>query len=320
MSPPAVASPGFLTQAHLVAKAGQAELGAVDEVRTGGPVSSFWSDAWRSLRKRPLFWASVALIAFIVFVALFPQVFTSESPRNGLLSRTMGDPEPGHPFGFDKQGYDIFARVIYGARASVIVGFLSALGTALIGTIIGLAAGYYGGWVDTILARITDIFFAIPIILAAIVVMQVFRDNATPLSIVAVIVAFAWTSVARISRGAAIEAKHSDFVTAAKALGVGRFKILLRHILPNCLAPIVVTATTSLGTYIVLEATLSFLGLGLPPEVMSWGQDISTAQQSLRVEPALLLYPAAALALTVLAFIMLGDAVRDALDPKSAKR
>ncbi|MDR0504960.1 MAG: ABC transporter permease [Bifidobacteriaceae bacterium] len=310
----------LLSQAHQFADPTKAQLGAVDELRTGGPASSFWADAWRALRRRPLFWVSVALIIFLLVMALFPSLFTSERPGPCPLARHLLPPEPGHPFGFDSQGCDIMMHVVYGARTSLQVGVLSALAVALIGTAIGLLAGYYGGWVDAILARVTDIFFALPIVLAAVVVMQVFRDHATALSMVAVIAMFAWTSVARIARGAAISTKQSDFVTASRALGLGRFRILLRHILPNSLAPIIITATTQLGTFIVLEATLSFLGIGLPTSIPSWGHDIATAQKALRIQPEVLFYPAGALALTVLAFIMLGDVVRDALDPKSAKR
>jgi oligopeptide transport system permease protein len=309
-----------LDQTHFFADPDAVVLGEVDQLDTTRASSSFWADAWRGLRRRPLFWISAALILLLLVVSFFPTLFTGEDPRYCDLSRSLGPSESGHPLGFDKQGCDVFARLIWGTRTSVEVGFFSALFTALIGTVVGLVAGYYGGWLDTILARITDIFFAIPTILAAIVVMQVFRGHATAMSIVLVISLFAWVSVARIARGAAISVRNADFITASKALGVSRLKIMVRHVLPNSLAPIIVTATTQLGTFIVLEATLSFLGLGLPPSVMSWGNDISTAQSLLRTQPEILFYPAGALALTVLAFIMLGDAVRDALDPKAASR
>ncbi|MCL2787397.1 MAG: ABC transporter permease [Micrococcales bacterium] len=309
-----------LDQSHFCADPEKTKLGAIDELRTEGPISSFWSDAWRALRRRPLFWISVFLIAALTMIALFPGIFTSESPTHCELGRSMDPSTSGHPLGFNRQGCDIWARVIYGARTSMTVGILSALFTALIGATVGQLAGYFGGWLDGILGRIVDIFYAVPIVLASVVVMQVFRDRATALSVVLVISLFAWTPVARVARGAAIEAKASDFVTASKALGLGKYAILLRHILPNSIAPIIVTATTSLGTFIVLEATLSFLGVGLPPSVLSWGHEIANAQVTVKTHISVLLYPAGALALTVLAFILLGDAVRDALDPKSATR
>ncbi|MDR2348763.1 MAG: ABC transporter permease [Bifidobacteriaceae bacterium] len=310
-------TPPAAPQDHFFADPDEVVLGAVDSFDTSKAPASFWSDAWAGLRRRPLFWAAAALTAAVLAVALFPSWFSSQDPQYCDLMRSLDPAAPGHPFGFDKQGCDVYSRVVNGARTSVSVGLLATLFASLIGTVIGAVAGYYGGWLDSILARVTDIFFAVPIILAAIVVMQVFRGRATVWSVVAVIALFAWVNVARIARGAVMEVKNADFVTAAKALGLSRLRILLRHVLPNAMAPIIVTATTQLGTFIVLESTLSFLGLGLPTSVVSWGQDIATAQSSLRDDPSLLFFPASALAVTVLAFIMMGDAVRDALDPKA---
>jgi oligopeptide transport system permease protein len=307
-------------QGHWVADPALTALKEVDALDTSRPPTSFWTDAWASLRRRPLFWAAGAIIVAVVVVAVFPGLFTREAPDYCVLARTLGEAEPGHILGFNKQGCDVFARLVYGARASVTVGVLSMLVTAVIGAVVGGLAGYYGGWLDTVLSRVTDIFFALPAILAAIVIMQVFRGRATALTVVAVIATFGWTQVARITRGAVMAVKASDFATASKALGLSRFRILVRHCMPNALAPIIVTATTQLGTFIVLEATLSFLGLGLPTSVMSWGNDIAQAQSLIRIHAQLLFWPAGALALTVLGFIMMGDAVRDALDPKTAKR
>ena len=159
-----------------------------------------------------------------------------------------------------------------------------------------------------------------PLVLAAIVVMQMFKDSRTIVTVVVVLAAFGWTNIARITRGAVMSVKNEEFVTAARAVGASRTRMLLNHILPNAAAPIIVYATVALGVFIVAEATLSFLGIGLPPSVVSWGGDISNAQVSLRNQPMVLFYPAMALALTVLSFIMMGDVVRDALDPKSRKR
>ena len=178
-------------------------------------------------------------------------------------------------------------------------------------------SGFFGGWVDGILSRLTDIFLALPILLGAIVVLQMFKTNGSIWKIILVMTLFGWTSVARIARGAVMEAKNLEFNTASTALGSTPWRNLFRHILPNSLAPIIVVGTTSLATYIVLEATLSFLGVGLPTTTVSWGGDISNAQSILRTDPMVLFYPSAALAITVLAFIMMGDAVKDALDPKS---
>lgn len=307
-------------QEYYVSATDEQGLGAVDAVPDDAAPSSMWGEAWRYLRKRPMFWASAVLILCAVLLAMFPQMFTSTDPRFCELSNSLAGPQPGHPFGFDRQGCDIYSRVIFGARASVTVGILTTIAVTILGTIIGSVAGYFGGIWDTILSRLTDIFFAVPLVLAAIVVMQMFKEQRTIWTVVIALSIFGWTNIARITRGAVMSVKNEEFVTAARAVGASKFKILTSHILPNAAAPIIVYATVALGTFIVAEATLSFLGIGLPSTVVSWGGDISAAQASLRTQPMVLFYPAIALALTVLSFIMMGDVVRDALDPKARRR
>lgn len=306
-------------QGHFVADAALTPLAVVDKVDETEAPSSLWRDAWNDLRRRPLFWVSAFLILLVAVVAFLPGIFTKNDPMYCVLSKSLASPEPGHPFGFDRQGCDVYARVIFGARASVTVGIVTTLAVVLLGGIVGALAGFYGGWLDSLLARLTDIFFAIPLVLAAIVVGQVFTGGGV-WRVIAVLAVFGWPQVARITRGAVMSVKNNDFITAAKSLGVSRWMTLVRHVVPNALAPVVVVATVSLGTFIVAEATLSFLGLGLPGSVLSWGAEISKAQVSLRTQPMILFYPSAALALTVLSFIMMGDVVRDALDPKARKR
>jgi oligopeptide transport system permease protein len=285
-----------------------------DAVRIARP-RSLWSDAWHDLRRNPMFMVSSALILLLILVALFPGLFASTDPTYCQLKHSVGGAAPGHPFGFDRQGCDIYSRVIHGARASVSVGILVTSGVVIIGGVIGALAAFYGGWLDSLLSRVTDVFFAIPLLLGAIVFLQAFPFR-NIWTVVAAIMLLGWPSVARIMRGAVISVKEADFVTAARALGASDMRILIRHILPNAIAPVIVVATISLGLFIVLEATLSYLGIGLPGSTVSWGGDISEAQASLRSAPHVLLYPSVALSITVLAFMLLGDAVRDALDPK----
>ena len=307
-------------QDHYVSDIDETGLGAVDAVPDEGAPSSMWGEAWKRLRRRPLFWFAATIIFFAITISLFPSLFTSQDPRYCVLSRSLGAPELwSHPFGFDKQGCDIYSRVIYGARASVSVGVLTTIAVVIIGGTIGAIAGYIGGWIDSLLSRITDVFFAIPLLLAAIVFMQMFKESRSIAMVVVVLSTFAWTSIARITRGSVMSAKNEEFVTAARATGASRGRILMSHIIPNSMAPIIVYATVALGTFIVSEASLSFMGIGLPTSVVSWGADISSAQTSLRTNPMVLFYPGAALALTVLSFIMMGDAVREALDPKARK-
>jgi len=306
-------------QEHVAQPLDDGALGAVDAVVTTSAPLGFWREAWRGMRRRPLFWVSAVLIVTVLLVAAFPGLFTSIDPRTCALSDALAPPRAGHPFGFDRQGCDIFSRTMYGARASVTVALLTTAIVAVVGTLTGAPAGYFGGWADTVLARLTDIFFAIPLVLAAIVIMSLASDR-TALTVALVLASFGWPPIARIARGTVMSVKNNEFVTAARSLGMGRGGILVRHVLPNSAAPIIVYATVALGTFIVAEATLSFLGIGLPPSTVSWGGDISQAQGAIRTDPGILLYPAGALALTVLGFIMMGDVVRDALDPKARTR
>lgn len=307
-------------QEHFVSETDETGLGAVDAVKDESASSSQWGEAWRYLRRRPLFWIAAVMILVAILLAIAPGLFTSTDPRLCELSKSLAPAEPGHPFGFNRQGCDIYARVIYGARASVAVGVLTTILVVVLGSLIGAIAGFFGGWIDSVLSRITDIFFAIPLVLAAIVVMQMFKEHRTIVTVVLVLGLFGWVSIARITRGAVVSIKNEEFVQSARSIGASNWRILFSHILPNAAAPIISYATVALGTYIVAEATLSFLGIGLPSTFVSWGGDISDAQASLRVAPAVLFYPAGALGLTVLSFIMMGDVVRDALDPKARKR
>jgi oligopeptide transport system permease protein len=278
--------------------------------------NGFWHDTWRELRKRPKFVVAAVLILFVLAAAAFPALFSGADPTYADPSQSLLGPSATHWFGTDLQGHDIYARTVYGARASVTVGLGASLVVFVVGGALGAVAGFYGGWVDSVVSRITDVFFGLPLLLAAIVVMQVMQHR-TVWTVITFLALFGWPQVARIARGAVIEVRASDFVLAAKALGLSRFQILLRHALPNALGPVIAVATIALGLFIVTEATLSYLGVGLPTSVVSWGGDINLAQTRLRSGSPILFYPAGALAITVLAFMMMGDALRDALDPAS---
>ncbi|MFD5325684.1 ABC transporter permease [Streptomyces sp. NPDC127092] len=282
---------------------------------------SLWGDAWRDLRRNPYFIVSSVLIFFLLLIAAFPGLFTSASPTAGdLVKHYVGKPELGNIgsegwLGYDIQGRSVYARLIHGTRASIIVGIAVTLIVTIVGGIMGMIAGYFGGLIDAVLSRVTDIFFGIPFLLGAMVVLQSFTDR-TIWVVVFALAFLGWTQITRVMRGAVITVKQADYVHAAKALGAGTTRILFRHILPNAMAPVIVVATIALGGYISAEATLSYLGLGLASPTVSWGVDISAGVQAIRTSQHILLYPSIMVSITVLAFIMLGEAVRNALDPK----
>lgn len=284
---------------------------------------SLTSDAWRALRSNPVFWVAAALISVFVLMAIWPSLFTNTDPREAILADSRSRPGDGTWFGRDIQGYDIYARCIYGARASILVGLLTTILTVLIGGFIGIMSGYLGGAWDATMSRIGDVFFAIPLLLGAIIFLvslpDFFNSNAflAGMKVVLALAVLGWPSMARLMRSSVIQVKPNDYVQAARALGASPARIIRSHILPNSVAPLIVVATISLGGYIAVEATLSFLGIGLQPPAVSWGIDISAAIVGLRTTPHMLFFPSLFLSLAVLGFILLGDAVRDALDPKN---
>lgn len=305
-------------QPHYVAPLSETPLLAVDSVTGDSKPSNLWLDAWRDMRRRPMFYISGVLILLVIFVALFPGLFTAEPPNDKCyLSNTNGAPVWGHPLGYTRQGCDIFSRIVYGTSTSLSVGILVTILTMGVGVVLGAIAGFYGKWIDAVLSRIGDIFFAIPYILAAVVIMSVFSHDRNVVVISLAIGVFAWPSTARVLRAEILRVKNSDFVMASTAIGVSRTRILWRHVLPNSIAPVIVITTMSLAAAIVAEATLSFLGVGLPSTFMSWGNDISQAQTDIRTNPMTLIWPSLALSITVLSFIMMGEVIREALDPKA---
>ena len=285
---------------------------------------SLTSDAWRELRRRPMFWISLALIVLFVVMAIFPQLFTSKDPAFADLSKARETPSADAWFGRDTQGYDVYARTVYGARASISVGILATIFSMAVGVIFGIIGGYRGGWLDSVIGRIGEIFLAIPLLLGGILFLYTFPNGPeTPFMIGVSKVAFvigilAWPTISRLMRSSVLQVKPNDYVQAARALGASPMRIITSHILPNSLASVIVVSTINLGVFIAVEATLSFLGVGLAPPVISWGTQISEASGIglIRVAPHMLLFPSLFLSLTVLSFIMLGDVVRDALDPR----
>lgn len=286
--------------------------------------ASLWGDAWRLMRRNPFFWISAAFIVLFITMAAFPQLFTAKDPYFCDLNMSRVGPGAGAIFGYDLQGCDVYARTIYGARSSILVGSLATLATLLIGATLGVIAGFAGGWLDTLLSRLADVFFAIPLLLGAIIIMFTWRSNSstpylvTVMKVVLALSILGWPSLFRLMRSSVLQVKPQEYVQAARALGASPLRIITSHIVPNALAPVIVVATIDLGAYIASEATLSYLGIGLQAPVISWGIAISDGSGLgyIANAPHMLLFPSLFLSLTVLAFILLGEVIRDALDPK----
>ncbi|GAA4917202.1 peptide/nickel transport system permease protein/oligopeptide transport system permease protein [Stackebrandtia albiflava] len=281
----------------------------------GANTRSLAADAWRDLRRNPVFWVSAVIIALLVTMAVVPRLFTSTDPHSCRLRDSLLPPSGEHWFGTNLQGCDIYARIVYGSRASLEVGFLSVAFVAVIAVILGMIAGYYGGWSDALIARVTDIVLGIPLLLGAIVILSSIElPSVWP--VVLALGLLGWTTATRIVRSSVISAKQQDYVQAARMLGANNRRIMGRHIAPNAMAPVIVILTITLGQFIAVEATLSFLGIGVKGNTITWGKDIAAATARVTTSLGPVLFPSAFLALTVLAFIMLGDAVREAFDPK----
>lgn len=287
----------------------QADLGDVPREAT------LWGDAWRQLRRRPMFIISAALIVVLVIISLFPGLFATHDPRACNLIDSLLRPSSEHWFGTDLQGCDYYSRTIYGTRVSISIGIIVVVFSTLIAIIGGSIAGYYGGAIDSIIGRITDIWFVIPTILGGIVILGVLRSRGI-LTVSIVLIVLGWATMLRLVRSAVLAVKANDYVDAARAMGASNTRIIVRHILPNAMAPVIIVAAINIGVVIAAEASLSFLGVGLQLPAISWGLMISTAQQRIISAPYLLLYPGIFLSVTVFSFILMGDALRDALDPK----
>ena len=288
-----------------------------------GKSRSLWIDAWRRLRRNKLAVFGVIVLLLLVLVAIFADVIApynyDQIVRDPVTNRTIKNqpPSAAHWFGTDDQSRDEFSRVVYGARVSLSVGLVSQAIILLVGIPIGLVAGYFGkGW-DMILMRITDIMYAFPTVLFAIVILAALGQNL--INIYLAIGLTFWPPMARLVRSQVLSLREKEYVESARAIGVSSRRIMFAQILPNALGPIIVAATFGIPFAILIEAFLSFIGLGVPVPIPSWGSMIARGREQLRSEPYLVLIPSMALALTLFAFNFFGDGLRDALDPRSRR-
>jgi peptide/nickel transport system permease protein/oligopeptide transport system permease protein len=233
---------------------------------------------------------------------------------SNVAEASWQSPSAEHPFGTDRVGRDVLSRTIYGAQVSLLVGVCATAFSLIVGLIMGSLAGFFGGLVDAIIMRITDIFMAFPYTLFAIALLAVLGPSLT--NVIIAIGILGWTSIARVLRSTILSVKENDYISAARALGASNLRIILRHVLPNSIASVVVYATMAIGSAILSEAALSFLGLGVQPPTPSWGMMISDGQSVIATAPWMAFFPGAACLLTVLSFTLMGDGLRDALDVK----
>lgn len=291
-----------------------AEPAALPDYEDAGRAASLWSDAWRQLRRSPMFIISGSLIVLFIVMAIAPGLFTNADPNACNLSNSVEPPSAEHWFGYDLQGCDYYARTIYGARVSVSIGLVVMLFATAIAIVFGTLAAYYGGIMDSIIARLADVVFALPFILGGIVILSVFDRSFKVVALTLVVLG--WPTMLRLMRSSVLSTKEEDYIDAARSLGASDLRIMARHILPNAIAPVVVYATIYVGVIISAEAALSYLGVGLQLPAISWGLMINTAQHRIANSPHLLLFPGAFLSVAVFSFILMGDVLRDALDPK----
>jgi peptide/nickel transport system permease protein len=287
------------------------------------PSVSARADIWRRFKRNKLAIVGLVIITIELLAAVFAPLITFTSPyKLGNLSKS--GPSLQHWFGTDLLGRDMYSRVVYGARISLQVGILSTIISVVVGLAFGSIAGFYGRWLDTLMMRLTDIFLAFPYILAALAIIQVIgrggghilflrRDVFTVTVVIGLI---GWMYVARIVRASILQVKENEYIEAARATGANDWRIITRHILPNAIQPVIVYGTILVGTAVLSEAALSFLGQGITEPTPAWGLMVANGKGDLFTSPHLLFFPGAAIFLTVVAFVFIGDGLRDALDPK----
>lgn len=272
------------------------------------------AEVWRRFRRNKLAMVGLGLIGVIVLSALSAELIASYDPAAIDVMNRRQPPSLAHWFGTDQIGRDLFARVIFGARVSLRVGIAAAIIATTIGVVMGSIAGYFGGPVDTLIMRATDIFLAFPYILAALAIITVIgRGEGT---VIIVLGLLGWLVIARVLRAQVLQVKEMDYIEAARAMGCGDLRIIVRHVLPNAIQPVIVYATLFLGAAVLSEAALSFLGVGIQEPTPAWGLMVAQGRKFLVPSPHLLFFPGTAIFLMVTAFVFVGDGLRDALDPR----
>ncbi|MFJ5621581.1 ABC transporter permease [Peribacillus loiseleuriae] len=276
--------------------------------------SSPWREGWKSFKKNKVALIGAGIVLFFVIIAIFAPLLAPYGVNDQELSIRNTPPSFEHWFGTDDFGRDIFSRVLYGARISLWVGLVSVAGSVILGCFLGIIAGYYGRWIDTLISRVFDIMLAFPSILLAIAVVAVLGPSLQNALIAIAIINI--PNFGRLIRSKVLSVKQEEYIMAARAVGMSDGRILFHHVLPNSSAPIIVQATLAIATAIIEAAALGFLGMGAQPPQAEWGKMLADSRQYIIQAPWTVLFPGLAIMLTVLGFNLMGDGLRDALDPK----
>jgi peptide/nickel transport system permease protein len=269
---------------------------------------------WKRFRTNKLALGGAFIVLFLFVVALFAHWLSPYDPGQIDVQQVLQDPTWKHPFGTDPLGRDVFSRMIYGSRISLMVGFVAVGISTLIGIFLGALAGYYGRWVDNLIMRFVDVMLCFPTFFLILAVIALLEPNIW--NIMVVIGITGWMGVARLVRAEFLSLKERDFTAAEKALGAKDFRIIFRHILPNALAPVLVSATLGVAGAILTESALSFLGIGVQPPTPSWGNILTAGKDNIEIAWWLSLYPGMAILITVVGYNLLGEGVRDSIDPR----
>jgi peptide/nickel transport system permease protein len=275
---------------------------------------SYWQMVWKQFKKNRLAFAGLVIVCVIFLAAIFAPYIAPYSPTAYNLDSILASPGHAHLLGTDEQGRDVFSRIVYGARISLSVGFVAVSIYVLIGIILGSLAGFYGGWIDVLISRLIEIMLCFPTFFLILAVLAFVGPNIY--NIMIVIGLTGWTGIARLVRAEFFKIKTLDYVLAAEASGASEFRIILRHILPNALSPVLVSAAFGVASAILVESSLSFLGFGVPPYVPSWGGILSDSREFMDIAWWLTLAPGFAIFITITAYNLVGEGLRDAIDPR----
>jgi peptide/nickel transport system permease protein len=298
----------------VIASSDQAIIGAAE----GAPSVGQWGRVWQRFRRHRLAMVSLCFLGLLALLAILAPVITQQSPFTQSLAVYLEGPSLHHPLGTDELGRDVLTRVLYGGRVSLLVGLTAMLLAALIGVTYGAISGFFGGFLDAILMRVVDFFLSFPA-LFVLLILASYRPNSLT-TVILYIGFFSWMGMARLVRGQVLSLREQDFITAVRAAGASNTRIIVRHLLPNAIAPVIVAATLGIAGAMLTEAALDFLGFGVPPATPTWGNLMTGAEDYFTTAPLMVMAPGLTITLAVVAINFIGDALRDAIDPHGSRR